>query len=151
MNSGDSRPFRTQKPIFAGNPAKGISGHIICWEADDSPGGWYERLINLMWEVARLSSEMAFTTGSETWDVLYNLVTPVGKANSIILWLENIATLVAAFLSWIRNHDDKVKECTYAFNKHWVYEARDNRKNLEWYFDGGNDGNHTLVIQFGYI
>ena len=75
-----------------------------------------------MQEVARLSKDLTVTVGDDAWDLLIGVVLePIGQVNDVLMWLENIATLVAAFLDLFRNKDDLVKECSYAINYNHIY------------------------------
>ncbi|KAK8124329.1 uncharacterized protein PG998_000088 [Apiospora kogelbergensis] len=149
VKAGNVRDFPRNPPIYAGHINKGFAGHMICWEADHSNSEWYNKLILAMNEIARRSSDMAVSVGDANWDFLIGLVGPVGQVNDVIFWIENISTLVAAFLDLFRNQDDMVKECSYAFSKAFVARAHGSEQN--WRFDGGGGGNHTVAVRFEVI
>lgn len=84
--------------MFKGSVQKGLSGHVVCWETDHSNSGWYDKLTRAMEEIAKTSNAMSVTVGNDVWDELIGPTGLISQVNEVLMWIENIATLVAALL-----------------------------------------------------
>lgn len=101
-----------------------------------------------MWETARISKDMSISVGHEDWDQIIGLIGPVGQVNDVLMWIENIVTLIAAFLDLFRNKDDLVKKCSFGYNRDYIASMTPHYVLVKWDFNGGGGGHHEVLIKF---
>ncbi|KAJ5288213.1 hypothetical protein N7478_003899 [Penicillium angulare] len=143
--TGTERTFPANPPFYLGYVEDACAGHIICWEADQSTSGWYDKLTNIMREIAVNATHATIHTGDKNWDFLIGLIPgPIGTSADIAFWLETIASLIANLLDIFRNHDDKVMEHSYGYGRDWLLQGVPKQWTVAYDFDGG-DGGHFLA------
>ncbi|KJZ77275.1 hypothetical protein HIM_03596 [Hirsutella minnesotensis 3608] len=148
VKNGVVRDFPQNPPLFSGYTNKAIAGHMVCWEADHSNSEWYDKLRRAMREIADKSAHMTKVTGDRNVDFLIGLIPAVGQVGEIQFWIENIANLVARLLDLFRNHDDKVVEHSYGWNRNLAESLASKNSTMTLDFNGGGGGHHTVTIQF---
>ncbi|KAI9369186.1 hypothetical protein BJX61DRAFT_173817 [Aspergillus egyptiacus] len=149
VTTGTQRSFPREPPVYRGYVENACAGHIICWEADHSSSEWYDKLIQVMREVANHSSYLSLSVGDEDLDFLIGLIPgPIGDFANIGFWLENIANLIANFLEIFRNHDDKVMEHSYAYSRDYLLTAVPREFYVGYEFNGGGGGHFLFSATF---
>ncbi|MGA4960345.1 hypothetical protein [Streptomyces lavendulocolor] len=119
-----------------------VALNIECWEADDSSGGFYNKMREVL---ATMAERLAEGAQSQTYDP------PSGGGDNGESWAALLAVvlgLINALLGWLTNDDDLVAERTLGFSrdalKHYFTPAG---REAEWMFDGGSGGKHRLRLR----
>jgi hypothetical protein len=126
--------------VFIGPVDQHLSTEFHCWEADGSPGGFYDDLRGALADFAEwaidTSVDLTEAGGDET---------EKGAGWAALLGLA--AGLINAILGWLTNDDDLVCERTIGFDRAGLYALR-NLPGREgyWNFDGGGGGHHRLYL-----
>ncbi|MFJ7148909.1 hypothetical protein ACIQVT_11985 [Streptomyces sp. NPDC100445] len=117
-----------------------VSLNIECWEADDSSGGFY----NKMREVLRdLSKRLA--DGSQ--EQSYNPPDREFNADGWLALLAILGELINALLGWLTNDDDLVCERSIGFTCNALHQYfTPTGREESWLFDGGGAGRHRLYL-----
>ena len=146
--TGTRRPFPHDPAIFRGLIHKGICGHMICWEADQSSSEWYNKLIGAMREIADAANQMVSITGTEWLDQLIQQIPGFSEFAEFAMWLELGAAAIAALLEIFRNHDDKVGERSYGWTRKAILSFMPVQQEMGFWFDGGKEGYFSVLAQF---
>lgn len=132
--------------IFGDRVEKRLAGHIEVWEADDSGGGFYNSLRNMLKQTAEACIDTAVKANdNDDWgDHEGNL----GSASGILALVALVGGLVNALLGLVTNDDDLVCKRTYAFDI-GALDALIKRPDgeMSMMFDGGGQGKHELWIR----
>ncbi|MFF9870138.1 sialidase family protein [Streptomyces sp. NPDC013953] len=128
---------------FVDGPVRGyVAVNIECWEADDSSGGFYNKMREVL---ATLAERLAEGAESQTYNP------PAGGGDNAESWAALLAVvlgLVNLLLGWLTNDDDLVAERSIGFSRealkrYFTPEGRDEA----WMFDGGQGGRHRLWLR----
>lgn len=143
VESGDVRQM--DLVYFQGAIQYHFAGHIECWEADDSAGGFYNKLVQTLKDISKFSIDAAVRANeTDDWGDEYGAT---GKAVAILSLVALCGTLVAALLEWLTNDDDLVfrRELAFTYPALVAWSKRSNGE-LSFMFDGGHQGKHELWI-----
>jgi hypothetical protein len=140
IDSGTERNIGQE--YFNGAVQKAWTGHIECWEQDNSPTDFYNRMIQLLRNAASWCIDAAVNAMNAA-DGSGEVEKGAGFAALIALcW-----GLVAELLAWLRNDDDLVFSRELGFTKGGLDEwTRRSGKSMSFMFDGGANGKHELWI-----
>ncbi|KAE8307529.1 hypothetical protein BDV41DRAFT_584407 [Aspergillus transmontanensis] len=90
---------------------------IVCWEADHSNTARHDKLINGMRHLAQLASDLTFRISDGPKDKsiseLVGQLPYYSELTTLAFYIENIATMIAGLLEWLRNKDYLVCEHNY--------------------------------------
>ncbi|WP_329166923.1 hypothetical protein OHB49_42615 (plasmid) [Streptomyces sp. NBC_01717] len=118
-----------------------VSLNIECWEADDSSGGFYNKMREVL---NTLAERLADGAKSQTYEPPeHGGANPEGWA----ALLSVVAQLVNALLGWLTNDDDLVCERTIGLDRAALdryFTASGYAAN--WLFNGGGGGSHRLWL-----
>ncbi|MFI0234801.1 hypothetical protein, partial [Streptomyces sp. NPDC017086] len=119
--------------LFNGHVREHLSTNIQCWEADHSPGGWYEKLTAALFDIAEYAIECS--------SAMSDIEDPDGDAASWAALLGLVFALLGWLLSLFINEDDLVCERSLGFTRSALIALK-NRPDSEdwWMFDGGGGG-----------
>ncbi|TGO13230.1 hypothetical protein BTUL_0074g00370 [Botrytis tulipae] len=114
VQTGDVRSFRSADQIFfLGEVGEFLAGHIECWEADDSDGGFYNKLIAVLRDISEYAMEAAVQAmDSQGWGTDRG---ETKRSAAILALIGIIGALVAELLAWLTNEDDLVFRRDVAF------------------------------------
>ncbi|KAE8391572.1 hypothetical protein BDV23DRAFT_193115 [Aspergillus alliaceus] len=122
VSTGTRRDFPRNPPLYQGTFRKALAGTVICWEADHSSSEWYNKLIQGMRDTAEMAKLFAIDVGHDALNQLVGILPGAGDYSDLVFWIENIATLIAALLEWLRNKDDKVCEHNIGYSVDWFVD-----------------------------
>ncbi|WP_051852977.1 Kelch repeat-containing protein [Streptomyces aureocirculatus] len=135
---GSTREFDGGTVLFDGLLSKHTGCHISCWEADDSPDGFYAELARKLHIIA--DELFRFL------DILEKF--PSGHWENHADWIKfaaMVAQLIAYLIDWLRNDDDLVEDRKLVFTRAAL--SRLNGTSDYWNFRG--DGGHFhLYLKF---
>ena len=140
IKSGTSRNFSETEFLHDGRVHGILAGHIQCWEADDSSGGWYNKLRDTLKVIAEECVELAVTAVEEQDD------DDMALAAALLGLVSIVAGLINALLAWLTNDDDLVCERTFGFTVDAIRELA-GMGEKSFIFDGGGQGKHELWIK----
>ncbi|MCX4547179.1 hypothetical protein [Streptomyces sp. NBC_01565] len=124
-------------------PVRGyVALNIECWEADDSSGGFYNKMREVLGTMAERLAEGA---QSQTYDP------PSGGGDNAESWAALLAVvlgLVNLLLGWLTNDDDLVAERSIGLSRQALKQYFTPAGREEWWwFDGGSGGKHKLYLR----
>ncbi|TGO18473.1 hypothetical protein BPAE_0380g00040 [Botrytis paeoniae] len=131
---------------FEGAVDEHFTGHIECWEADDSGDSFYNRMAQTLKDISDLPIKAAVNANAaDDWGDKYG---STGKGAEILALIGILGRLVAALLEWLTNDDDLVFRRELAFTTPALISwSRRNNGELLFMFDGGSQGKHELWIK----
>jgi hypothetical protein len=103
--------FDSGTTLFDGQVTNALPVHIECWEADDSPGSWYNQLRDALERINAELEKIAFEFRNNPawhWD---------GSGSDIQQYVYVIFALISALIEWFRNDDDLVQQRTIVFSR----------------------------------
>ncbi|KAG8669367.1 hypothetical protein FPOAC2_08694 [Fusarium poae] len=146
--TGTIRNFPSNTPdLHQGNVSQAVCGTIICWEADQSSSDWYDKLIQAMRELSSLAKSLTHDVGNDALNALIVQLPGFSQYAEMAFWIENVAMIIGAFLDWFRNHDDKVAEHNYGFNRQFLRNYQHPDAFIDFSFDGGSGGKFSLFAR----
>ncbi|WP_405656331.1 hypothetical protein [Streptomyces sp. RK9] len=144
INTGDIAHFSAGTVLFHNTMQDFLTAQITCWEADHSPGGWYEKLHEAISTISDLLFEMADRLAQ------YGGHFPVPEYHDLIDYVEvagMIALAIAGLIKLFTNHDDEVASRTFVLDRAALRRAITENTPLSWDFNGGSGGHFILVAQ----
>ncbi|MEU5582995.1 hypothetical protein ABZ791_35970 [Streptomyces huasconensis] len=140
IEQGNHRAFPADTYMFDGRVDQWLTCTITCWEADGSPGSWYDKLRQGLRDI----SDYCFKTSEALED-------QSGEYEGGSAWL-SLVGLVAALFNWLLglviNDDDLVKERSIGFSRSALQSLSQRPGGVdEWDFNGGGGGHHKLNIR----
>ncbi|GGU47112.1 hypothetical protein [Streptomyces violascens] len=117
-----------------------VSLNIECWEADDSSGGFY----NKMREVLRTMSKRLADASQEQH---YSPPDREFNAEGWAALLAVLGELINALLGWLTNDDDLVCERSIGLSHSALTHYFTGNREESWLFDGGHGGRHRLWLR----
>jgi hypothetical protein len=147
VSSGHNYAMPSGYTLFDGTIHNYVAAYIICWEADDSGQGWYNKLAQVCKEMSVKTSEFTLT-GSNELDELIGQIPGVGTAIGYVEWAGFIAGLISKAMDVVRNDDDWVAEAYLVWNRSALERMHMNGSKPEFYadFNGGSMGKHNMTI-----
>ncbi|MFD8867068.1 hypothetical protein ACFV1F_22380 [Streptomyces sp. NPDC059590] len=144
VSSGDVEDFDAGTLLFHNTMQDFLTTHITLWEADHSPGGWYEKLHESIATISDLLFEMADKLAQ------YGGHFPVPEYHDLIDYMEvagMIAMAIAGLIKLFTNHDDEVASRTIVMDRAALRAAISDQYPFGWDFNGGGGGHVILVAQ----
>ncbi|MEV6024841.1 hypothetical protein [Streptomyces sp. NPDC052036] len=143
VQTGSERQFTGSHAFtLADTTVRGhLSLNIECWEADNSSGGFYNKMREVL---ATMAERLAEGSQSQTYSP------PEHGGDNGEGWAALLAIvlgLVNLLLGWLTNDDDLVCERSIglsraALDRYFTAAGRDE----QWLFDGGRGGSHRLYL-----
>ena len=99
-----------------------------------------------MSELAELARSLCHDVGNNALNELIGQLPGFSEYADLMFWIENIATLIAALIDWLKNKDDKVKENSYGWSREYMEEKGTHELTLD--FNGGSGGHHRVYTEF---
>ncbi|MGZ3097296.1 hypothetical protein [Streptomyces sp. H72] len=117
-----------------------VALNIECWEADDSDGGFYNKMRQV---IAEISERLA--QGSQ--EQMYSPPDREFNAGGWMALLSVLGQLLNALLGWLTNDDDLVCERSIGLTRTVLEEYfTAGGREKDFLFDGGNGGRHRLYL-----
>ncbi|WP_433257437.1 hypothetical protein ACQPYK_20435 [Streptosporangium sp. CA-135522] len=111
VQTGSVRVFDAGTTLFNGRVGNSLPIHIQCWEADDSPSSWHNKLVEDLKKIGDKLQQIAYRFKDNPawyWE---------GSGSDIGDYLTVITALVQALIEWFRNDDDLVQNRTIVFSR----------------------------------
>lgn len=149
VETGTVKVFDYPTVLFEGTVHEDVTGHVECWEADDSDDAWYDGLRKTMRDISRYCVDAAVEarkTGA------------VGSSSGSITKTQAVLALAAlafealsVLLELIRNDDDFVARRDFGWTRaglQWLLNQPDH--NTSMIFEGG-EGKYELWIKREHV
>lgn len=146
ISTGSQPRFDANTILFEGNVLETLTGHIECWEADDSSGGWYNSFRDFLRNASEYCIDAAVDAAEEGGFGDEEGATEWAAA--VLALAAIVGALLSQLLGLIRNDDDLVFKRDFGFSRNaliWFW-SRPNQE-LSMMFDGGGGGKHELWIR----
>ncbi|MCX5376214.1 hypothetical protein [Streptomyces sp. NBC_00091] len=113
-SSGDTKYFDSGSYVFRGTIKNTLMCNIQCWEADDSDGGFYNRLREALRDISRWCYDKSEKLIDQNED--YN------ASSAFLSLVALISDLINLILGWLINEDDLFGEVDIAYSSRGLYE-----------------------------
>ncbi|PSJ30685.1 hypothetical protein B7P34_01415 [Streptosporangium nondiastaticum] len=135
VKKGQTRTFGSNRVVFDGQASTGVVLNMWCWEADDSPGAWYDKLQTALTAL----KQQLFDTWQ--WQLSMGLFDPtiVGSA------LAEIMITAVLIIEKLRNDDD-LSSARGIILDQFDLALMAHRGTTDFHFDG--DGHHSLKMKY---
>ncbi|GGU48768.1 hypothetical protein [Streptomyces violascens] len=133
--------FDSGTTLFDGQVGTSLPVHIECWEADDSPNSWYNKLREALDTVNEKLAEIALHFRDNPawhWD---------GSAGDIQTHLYFLTAFVAALIEWFRNDDDLVQARTIVFSRPALANLAARPEGTDFWNFNSSEGHFQLYIK----